>query len=63
MRNKIYIIYIAISTMSAYFVLNVSTDFGWVLLTAVLMGLSCLIIGFVFAGGARGKVFTEEYLK
>lgn len=49
--------------MSPYFVLNLPVEFGWVLLSAVLMGLSCIVVGFIFAGGARGKVFTEQYLK
>ena len=45
------------------FVLNLPAEFGWVLLTALLMGLSCILIGFFFAGRVRGQIFTQEYLK
>ena len=38
-------------------------DYGWVLLSASVMSLSCLLVGFIFAGGARAKVFTEEFMK
>ena len=45
------------------FVFVVPQEYGWVLLSAVIMGFSCLVVGFVFAGGARAKTFTEEYMK
>ena len=41
----------------------IPAGYGWVLLSAAIMSFSCLLIGFIFAGGARAKVFTEEYLK
>lgn len=47
----------------ARILLDLPVEYGWVLLCAALMGLSCILIGFVFAGGARAKVFTEDYLK
>ena len=41
----------------------IPSDYGWVLLSAAVMSLSCLLVGFIFGGGARAKVFTQEYLK
>lgn len=45
------------------FAYTLPQEFGWVLLSAVVMGLSCLMIGFIFAGGPRGKIFSEQYMK
>lgn len=47
----------------ATFVFNLPEDYGWVLLVASIMALSCILIGFIFAGGARSKAFTEEFMK
>ena len=41
----------------------IPAGYGWVLLSAAIMSFSCLMIGFIFAGGARKDVFTEEYMK
>jgi hypothetical protein len=43
--------------------LDLSPDYGWVLLCATVMGFSILVIGFVIPGRARGQVFTEQYMK
>lgn len=41
----------------------IGPEYGWVLLVAVLMGLSCIVIGFMFGGAPRYKVYTEEYMR
>lgn len=38
-------------------------EYGYVLLSAAVMGLSVILVGFIFAGRIRGKIFTEEYMK
>ena len=47
----------------AEFALSISQEYGWVLLCACLMGFTVIIMGFIFAHGARSKVFTEEFMK
>lgn len=43
--------------------IGLTSQFGWVFLTAVVLAFECLLIGMLFAGGARRKVFTEEFMK
>lgn len=43
--------------------LYITQDYGYVLLCAAVMAFSIILIGFFFPGRARGKIFTEEYLK
>ena len=40
-----------------------TSHFGWVLLTAAVLAMECVLIGMLLAGGARRKVFTEEFMK
>ena len=47
---------------AAAVVFAIPADYGWVLLSAAIMSFSVLLIGFIFAGGARAKVFTQEFL-
>ena len=60
-QKFIYLIFISefIPTMTAM----LPDEFGYVLLSAAIMGFSILLVGFFFAGRVRGKVFTEEYMK
>ena len=46
----------------AEFVFNLPEEYGWVLLCACIMGLSVILMGFIFASGARSKVFTEDFM-
>ena len=46
------------ATVSPWVVPN---DYGYVLIVAVLIGLSILLIGFLAPG--RGKIFTEDFMK
>ena len=43
--------------------LSLPNLYGWVLLSACLMGFSILVIGFFFAGRARSRIFSETYMK
>ena len=36
--------------------------YSWVLLVSGLVGFECLIVGFIFGGGNRAKMFTQERL-
>ena len=45
------------------FAYSIPQEYGWVLLSACIMGFSVIIMGFIFAHGARSKVFTEEFMK
>ena len=47
----------------AEFVYSLPQEYGWVLLCACVMGLSVILMGFIFASGARSKVFTEDFMK
>lgn len=58
---KDYFIYLTFSSMS--FTVNLPPEYGWVLLCAAVMGFSIILIGFLFPGRARGKIFTETYMK
>ena len=57
--------YILVILIHSYLmaIVTLPNEYGYVLLCAAVMGLSCLIVGFAFAGRARGKVFTEKYMK
>jgi hypothetical protein len=44
-------------------IIALSPYFGYVLIAAALIALECIIIGFLFPGRARGKVFTESFMK
>jgi uncharacterized membrane protein YecN with MAPEG domain len=37
--------------------------YGYVLIVAALIALELLLIGFIVAGGARGKYFTKEFME
>lgn len=37
--------------------------YGYVLIVGALLGLELLLIGFLFAGGARGKAFSKEFME
>ena len=39
------------------------SNYGLPLLSAAVLAFECLLTGFIIAGGARGKVFTKEFLK
>ncbi len=43
--------------------LNLPNLYGYVLLCAAIMGFEVIFIGFLIAGRARSKTFTEEYMK
>lgn len=38
-------------------------EFGWALIVAVLVGFECLLIGFLFPGRLRSKIFSKEFLE
>lgn len=38
-------------------------NYGIPMLSAVLLGFECIMIGFLFPGRVRGKVFTKDFLK
>lgn len=38
---------------------NIGLEFGYVLLSISLLSLAVITIGFIFANGARMKVFTQ----
>ena len=42
---------------------TITPEFGWVLLSAIAIGFSCLFIGLLFPWRARAKAFTEQYMK
>jgi hypothetical protein len=44
-------------------ILNIDPEFGYTLITAVAVAFECLLIGFLFAGRIRGKVFNEKFMK
>jgi hypothetical protein len=37
--------------------------FGYVLLSAAILAFECFLIGGLFAGMTRNKIFDEEYMK
>jgi hypothetical protein len=43
-------------------IVNIHPEFGYALITAVLVGFECILIGFLFAGRVRGKVFNKKFL-
>ena len=43
-------------------IVTLKCDYGFVLLAAVLYAFECILIGFVFPGSARSKVFTEDFM-
>ena len=43
--------------------INLSSNYGYVLLVGVLLALEIIFIGFLVAGKARGQIFTEEFMK
>lgn len=45
------------------FTFSLPNEYGYVLLCAAVMGFSVILVGFIFAGRARGKIFTETYMK
>jgi hypothetical protein len=42
--------------------LTIPSEYGYVLIVAVLLGLELVIIGFAIAGAARRKAFPKEFL-
>jgi hypothetical protein len=40
-----------------------TTHYGYVLLSAAVLAFECFLIGMLFAGGTRRKIFDEEYMK
>lgn len=44
-------------------VLSFPNEFGYVLLAAVILAFECLLIGFLFPGRARSKIFNEDFMK
>lgn len=44
-------------------ILNIAPEFGYALITAVLVGFECLLIGFLFPGRLRSKIFSKKYLE
>ena len=44
-----------------FITVEVSALYPWVLLTAFLIALECLMLGFV-AGGRRSKAFNQEFM-
>ena len=44
-------------------VLTIPAGYGLVLLTGAIMSFSIIVIGFIFAGGARAKAFPHQFLK
>lgn len=43
--------------------ITLSSDYGWVVLVAVLLALEIVAIGFIFPGRARSKCFTKEFME
>jgi len=43
-------------------IFNIDPEFGYALITAVLVGFECVLIGFLFPGRARAKVFNKKFL-
>lgn len=44
-------------------VLALTPQYGYVLLAAVAISLELLVIGFVFPGAARSKIFSKAFLE
>jgi hypothetical protein len=44
-------------------ILALAPEYGYVLIAAAVLAFECIIIGFLTAGRARGKVFTEAFMK
>ena len=44
------------------FIIQIDDLYAWVLLVAGLLGFQCLLTGFIYGGGLRSKLFTEELL-
>ena len=47
----------------ATFTLDLADEYGWVLLCSAVMAFSVILVGFIFAGSARTKAFTEEFMR
>lgn len=45
------------------FNLQIDDNYGVALLSAVILSFETILIGFLFPGRMRGKVFTKEFLK
>lgn len=44
-------------------ILNVAPEFGYTLITAVAVAFEVILIGFLFPGRFRAKVFNEKFMK
>ena len=44
-------------------IVHIAPEFGYALITAVLVGFECVLIGFFFPGRLRSKVFNKKYLE
>lgn len=44
-------------------VLNIDPNFGLAALSASLLAFETIMIGFLFPGRLRSKIFTKEFLK